>query len=44
VNRSKKQRAVKIEDIIGKDSKISDNQEVDLLTFMKSLAQKSKKR
>lgn len=44
VNRTKKQRAVKIEDIIGKDSKTSDNQEVDLLTFMKSLAQKSKKR
>jgi hypothetical protein len=44
VNRTKKQRAIKIEDIIGSEKKQSNDQEVDLLTFMKGLATKNKKR
>lgn len=44
VNRTKKQRAVKIEDIVGSEKRQSNDQEVDLLTFMKGLATKTKKR
>ena len=42
VNRPKNRRALKIEDIIGKEKK--ENEEVELTDFMKMLADKSKKR
>lgn len=43
VNRPKNKSAVKIEDIIGKDSKETKDEEVPLIDFIKNFATKKKR-